>query len=207
MSRRSIAERFDWAALAEQAARAAGYARLAFPTAEPAFRLEGEVAPYLEVGFQHVTNTHVAPEVHLGIYIEAFERDWCERLQRTSEPLAGERPAFLLLIGNVKQFMERPWSPKSPSPQDVAAVRDYLDRAFEYARRLPRSIESLAAAIQANKIGDHAVWFYRAHPVKVRRFVQWMRRVHGLDLGDRLLAGLADRTEPYDVKVMLDAPD
>jgi hypothetical protein len=205
MSRSSIAERFDWAALAGQAAEAAGCARVPFPTAEPAFRFEGEVAPYLEVGFQHVTNTHVAPEALLGIYVEAFERDWCERLLRTSEPLAGERPPFLLLAANVKQFTERPWSPKSPSPQDVANVRDYLDRAFEYAKRLPSSIDSLAAAIQANKIADHEVWFYLGHSVKVRRFAQWMRLVHGVDLGDRLLTGLDDETEPYDVKVMLDA--
>ncbi len=178
-----------------------------FPTAEPAFRLEGEVAPYLEVFFEHVTNTHVAPEALLGIYVEEFERDWCERLQRTSKPLAGERPPFLLLAANVKPLMQRPWSPKSPSPQDVAAVRDYLERTFEYAKRLPSSIDGLTAAIQANKIGDHEVWFYLGHAVKVRRFVEWMRRVRGIDLGDRLLAGLGDETEPYDVKVMLDAPD
>jgi hypothetical protein len=205
MSRSSIAECFDWAALARQAAEAAGYTRVPLPPADFAFRFDGQVAPYLDVGFQQVTDTHLAPEVHLGIYIEEFERDWCERLQRTSEPLAGERPPFLLLIANVKEFMDRPWSPKSPSPQDVAAVRDYLDRAFEYAKRLPRSIDNLVAAIQANKIGDHEVWFYCGHSVKVRRFVQWMRRVHGVDLGDRLLAGLDDETEPYDVRVMLDA--
>lgn len=62
--------------------------------------------------------------------------------------------------------------------KDVAAVRDYIDRAFEYAKRLPSSIDSLAAAIQANKIGDHEVWFYLGHSVKVRRFVQWMRLGH-----------------------------
>ena len=50
--------------------------------------------------------------------------------------------------------------------KDVAAVRDYIDRAFEYAKRLPSSIDSLAAAIQANKIGDHEVWFYLGHSVK-----------------------------------------
>ena len=199
--------RFDWAALAVQAAEAAGYARVPFPAAALAFRLDGKVAPYVDIFFQHVTNTHIAPEVHLGVYVEEFERDWCERLQRTSEPVAGERPAFLLLINNVKQFIERPWSPRLPSEQDIAAVRDYLDRAFEYAKRLPCSMDSLVAAIQANKIADHEVWFYCGHPVKVRRFVQWMRRVCGIDLGDRLLAGLRDETEPYDVNVMLDAPD
>jgi hypothetical protein len=207
MSHRSAKDCFDWAALAERSAEAAGYRRLHFPTAEPAFRLEGEVAPYLEVFFQHVTNTHVAPEALLGIYVEAFERDWCERLQRTSEPLTGERPPFLLLAANVKELMQRPWSPNSPLPPDVDAVRGYLDRTFEYAKRLPSSMETLVAAIQANKIGDHEVWFYRGHSVKVRRFVQWMRRVHGVDLGDRLLAGLDDETEPYDVRVMLDARD
>src|ERR1700722_16448467 len=130
MGRSSLAKRFDWDALARHAAGQAGYERLQFATVAPAFRLNGEVAPYLDILFQPVTDTHLAPEVHLGIYIEEFERDWCERLQRRSQPVTGERPAFLLLADNVKQFMERPWSPKSPSPQDVAAVRDYLDRAF-----------------------------------------------------------------------------
>jgi 23S rRNA A2030 N6-methylase RlmJ len=91
--------------------------------------------------------------------------------------------------------------------EDVASVRDYLDRLFEYAKRLPRSIDGLVAAIQSNKIIDHEVWFYCGHPVKVRRFVQWMHHVHGVELGDRLLAGLSDETEPYDLKVMLEAPD
>src|SRR5215469_16023958 len=125
MSRNRSEQPFDWASLAEQAAANAGYARLQFPTAEPAYRLEGEVAPYLEVFFQHVTNIHVAPEALLGIWVEEFEREWCERLQRTSEPLFGERPPFLLLAANVKQLMARPWSSNPPSAEDIAEVRDY----------------------------------------------------------------------------------
>jgi hypothetical protein len=45
----------------------------------------------------------------------------------------------------------------------------------------------------------------RRQAVKVRGLVEWLRRVHGIDVGERGLPLLADRTEPYDPKVMLES--
>jgi hypothetical protein len=100
--------------------------------------------------------------------------------------------------------MPRPWTPVPPSLQDVASLSEWFDRVFEYARGLPSSIESLVAAVEANKIGDHKVNAYRGHPLKVGALVQWMQRAHGADLGPELLPHLSDRTDPYDPSVMLD---
>jgi hypothetical protein len=198
-----------WAAFAEGAAEAAGFHRVEWPLESGSFGLGGEVSPHVAIRFQRVTDTNVAPEVVVGVYSEAFEREWGDRLRRTSLRLdVGEAPPFSLLALNIDGLVPRPWTPRSPSDEDVAELKDYLDRSFEYAkRRLPSNIDSLVAAIEADKIGDHPVWFYLGHPVKVRGFVQWLRRTHGVDVGDRLLSGLDDETEPYDVKVMLDAPD
>lgn len=86
-------------------------------------------------------------------------------------------------------------------------MRDYLGQAFEYAKqRLPFSLERLVAAIEADKIGDHAVWAWFGHPVKVWGFVQWLHRTHGIDVSAHVLPTLTDRTDPYDVQVMLGEP-
>jgi len=85
-------------------------------------------------------------------------------------------------------------------------MAEWLDRAFEYAKRLPSSMESLIAAIESARMVDHTVEGYFGHPVKVRGFVEWLRRTHGVDVGGELLPGLDPRTEPYDVDAMLGRP-
>ena len=40
---------------------------------------------------------------------------------------------------------------------------------------------------------------------KVRGLVEWLHRVHDIDVREPVLPLLSDRTEPYDVNVMLDA--
>ena len=123
---------------------------------------------------------------------------------RTDSPPEYEGPAFGLNALNVRALRPRPWSPDPPSAEDVAALGEWFDRVFEYAsRRLPSSMDSLVAAIEANRIADHDVGAYHGHPVKVRGFVDWLRRTHAVDLGPRLLPLLPNRTEPYDVSVML----
>ena len=113
---------------------------------------------------------------------------------------------FALYAANIAKLRPRPWSPNSPSDQDVASVRDWLDLLFDHAKRLPSSVDGLAAAIEANKIADHNAEAYLGHPVKVRGLVEWLHRNHGVDLRARVLPHLRDHTEPYDVNVMLGPP-
>lgn len=197
-------KRRAWTALAKGSAERAGFAEAPWPLRSWSFGLLGEVSPYVEIYFQQVTNTNAAPAVYLGMYAEAFELEWGDRLRRTSLPqLYEEPPPFMLFALNIDCLCPRPWPSNSSSDQELAEVRDYLDRAFEYAKGFPTSVDRLVAAIQADRLGEHNVWACRGHSVKVRGFVQWLHRVHGIDLGDRLLAGLSDETEPYDVDVML----
>jgi len=199
---------FAWAALAKASAERAKFEDVRSPLDDQSFSLGGEVSPCLQVSFQRVTFTEVAPEVYFGVYTEEFEREWRDRLLRSAlPPKFRDSPPFLLHSANVASLRPRPWSPNSPSDEDVVAVEQWLDRAFAYAaERLPHSMTDLAAAIEANRIGDHPMGFYAGHPVKVRAFVDWTRRTHGVDLGARLLPLLSDRTDPYDLKTMLGLP-
>jgi hypothetical protein len=145
----------------------------------------------------------VAPDAWLGVYVEAFENAWRDRRFKTGLPAKRDSPVFVLSSLNFASLRPRPWVSSSPSDQEVATVAEWLDRAFEGAKRLPSSTESLLAAIESARIDDQTVEAYLGHPVKVRGFVQWLRLEHGVDLGGRLLPGLSLRTEPYDVEAML----
>lgn len=98
-----------WGAFARQAAESAGFRNVQWPLSPESFGLGGEVSPHVEVRFQHVTDTNVAPEVSLGVYSEGFEREWGDRLKRTSLPLdVSEAPPFGLLALNVNGLVPRP---------------------------------------------------------------------------------------------------
>jgi hypothetical protein len=144
----------------------------------------------------------LAPYALLGVHVDKFEREWRDRLRQTnSQGNLGEAPPFCIQSLNV---MARPWSAYSPSEQHIAAVRDWLDRTFDYAKgRLPTSLTSLVAAIEANRIADHDVEAYLGHPLKVRGFIEWLHCVHGVDIGARIHPLLSDRTDPYDAAVMM----
>jgi hypothetical protein len=206
MRRSNPKEGFAWGALARTAAEQAGYQDAPYLLEGTAFTREGGVSPFVQVFFQRVTNTETAPVAFLGVHVTDFEREWRDRLRRTAESEVGEFPPFALHAMNVWGLMERPWSPNSPAEEDIAAVQDWLDRVFDYAKRLPPSVPALVAAIEANKIADHNVEAYLGHPVKVRGLVEWLHRNHGVDLRSRVLPLLSDRTEPYDLNIMLGPP-
>ena len=192
-----------WMALARRAANGAGFEGTRCPLAYSSYSLPSEISPSLQIFFQKITSVEVAPDAFIGVYVEAFELEWSDRLRRTGLSPNFENPPFLLLATNVPSLMRRPWARNSPPDQDAVAVVDWLDRAFQYAKQLPSSVDSLAAAIEANRIADHPVESYLGHPVKVRGFIGWPRRVHSIDLSGRVLPLLSNRTEPYDVQVML----
>jgi hypothetical protein len=196
-------EPFEWAALAEQSAERARFRPVRCPMEGQAFSLGGEVSPSVQIFFRRVTFAEIAPEIFFGVHAEPFELEWHERLLRTGLAPELESPALGLHAANVAGLRPRPWSAISPSDEDVALVREWLDRAFEYAKRLPSSVTSLVASIEANRIVDHSVEAYVGHPVKVRGFADWLRRVHGVEVGERLFPLLSDRTEPYDLDIML----
>ena len=189
--------------LPEQSAKHAGFKPAPRPLLGQTFILGGEVSPSVQVFLQCVTDTDVAPYVYFGVYVEAFEQDWHDRLLRTDVPPESEGLPLSLHSLNMKSLSPRPWCPIPASVQDAASVREWLDRAFEYARRLPSSIDSLVAAIEANRIVDHILEAYLAHPVRVRGLLQWLRREHGVSLEERVLPLLSDRTGLYDVQMML----
>ena len=197
--------RFAWKDIAKKAADAANFKNTPYKMEGESFNLGGEVSPSVQVFFQRVTNTEIAPTVFFGVYIEDFERLWHDRLLRAGLRPERENPTFALHSANVASLRPRPWVPNSPSHEDVASMREWLDRAFTYAKRLPARVDSLVAAIEANGIADHSVEAYLGHPVKVRGFVEWLRRTHGVEVGEHVLPLLDDRTEPYDVRVMLEA--
>ena len=196
-------EPFEWAALAEQSAERAGFRPLRCPMEGQAFSLGGEVSPSVQIFFRRVTFAEIAPEIFFGVHVEPFELEWRGRLARTGLAPEFESPALGLHVANVAGLRPRPWSAISPSDEDVAQVREWLDRAFEYAKRLPSSVTGLVASIEVNKIVDHNVEAYLGHPVKVRGFADWLHRVHGVELSERLFPLLSDRTEPYDLDIML----
>jgi len=188
------------------AARRAGYQRAPYLLEGDTFSREGVISPLVQIFFQRVTNTETAPVAFLGLHVNDFEREWRDRLRRTTVPEANEFPPFALHALNIRALRERPWSPNLPSVQDIVILQDWLDCVFDYAKRLPSNLPSFAAAIEANKIADHSVEFYLGHPVKVRGLVEWLRRNHGVDLSERVLPLLGDETEPYDLSVMLGPP-
>jgi hypothetical protein len=204
MSRNSAKDQFNWIALTRQSAERFGFGNAQWPLEAGSFGLGGEVSPYVAVRLQQVTHTDIAPEAFIGIYSEPFERAWGERLKRTSlPPRFQESPPFVLNALNVEPLSRRPWVPRSPSEPEIAELRAYLERTFNYAKCLPSSVGDLVAAIEADRIGDDRVEAYLGHPVKVRGFVDWLRRTIGVDLAPRLLPKLMDLTEPYDLKAML----
>lgn len=198
---------FAWGALARMSAAHAGFHVVGSSKWGDEFSLSGDVAPWVHVSFRRVTNRETAPDVRLGVRTTEFERDWRARLERTAVSGTDEFPPLGLYFMNIGALMPRPWSPNSPAEQDIAAVQDWLDRVFDYAkRRLPSSVVALAAAINADRIADHNVEAYLGHPVKVRGFVEWLRHMRGVDVRERVLPLLSDRTEPYDVSIMLGPP-
>jgi len=199
--------RFAWSALARTFAAHASFHVVGSSRWGEDFSLPGDVAPWVQVSFQRVTNRETAPDVRLGVWLADFERDWRARLEHTAVSEIGEFPPLGLYFMNIASLMPRPWAPNPPADEDIAAVREWFDRVFDYAkRRLPSSVAALAAAVEANKIADHNVEAYLRHPVKVRGLVGWLRRTHGIDISERVLPLLGDRTEPYDVSVMLGPP-
>lgn len=196
-----------WAAVAKDAAGRAGFDRVGYPLqGGDAFRLAWPVSPCVQFFIQRVTATEVAPLAFVGVYVEAFEGEWRDRLLQTDlSPELDDLP-FGLHVGNVAGLRPRPWVPTSPSDQDIIAVQVWLGRVFEYARRLPSSIGALVTAVEANQIADHTLAAYRGHSLKVRGLVQWLRRTHGIDVGAQILPLLTDQTDPYDVRVMLGEP-
>ena len=198
---------FAWDELTRAVAGRAGFQPAPYVLEGGSFTRGSAVSPFVQVFFQHVTNRQTAPAAFVGVHVDDFEREWRARLRRNGAAEAGEFPPFALHAMNVASLRPRPWATNSPDANEVAAVQEYLDRTFAYAsQRLPSSLPSLMTAIEANRIADHTVEFYLGHPVKVRGFVEWLRRVQGVDVGDRVLPLLSDYTEPYDVNAMLGPP-
>jgi len=193
-----------WPALAKDAALRAGFERVGYPLqGGEAFRLAGPVSPCVQFFIQRVTSSKMAPLAFVGVYVEAFEGEWRDRLLQTDlSPELDDLP-FGLHVGNVASLGPRPWVPTSPSDQDASAAQDWLVRVFAYARRLPSSMDDLVAALKTNNIADHILRAYRGHSVKIRGLVQWLRRTHGIDVSEQVLPLLTDRTEPYDAQRML----
>jgi len=199
---------FDWTSLVRTSADKAQFHDAPFLRGQ-AFSLGGDVAPSVQVFFQPVTNAQTAPIAFLGIYVEEFERSWLDRLRKTasSSEAPQEDPPFVTLADNVASLRPRPWAPpQSPSGEDVAAMQDWFGRVFAYAKRLPSSMPDLIGAIAEDNIDGEALWAYFGHPVKVRGFVEWMRRTRGVNVAAKMLRQLEDRTDPYDVAAMLDDP-
>jgi hypothetical protein len=204
MSRNSQTRPFNWKDLARQSAERFGFHHVGWPLAAGSFGQGGEVSPHAEIRFQRVTTTEVAPAAFVGVYAEAFEREWGERLKRTSlPPRFEESPPFVLHALNIDELGARPWVANKPSGQDVAEMRDYLARVFSYATTLPSSFSDLVKAIEARRIGGYDIGAYLGHPFKVRGFVEWLQRERNLSIAESVLPLLSDRVGPYDVAVML----
>jgi hypothetical protein len=93
-----------------------------------------------------------------------------------------------------------------PSDEEISSMQDWLSKAFEYAKRLPVSMDDLVKAIETNKLVDHELSAYFGHPVKVRGLIYWLRRTQAANVGARALQMLSDRAGQYDVKAMLAPP-
>jgi hypothetical protein len=197
---------FDWALIARISAERAHFQDAPLLHGD-SFRLGGDVAPSVQVYFQRVAGRRIAPTAILGVHVEDFEREWRERLKRAKSRDLEGNPPFGRQAINVDGLSPRPWvAPTQPPPEDIAAMRRWFDRVFASVRRFPQSMPSLIDAIEHDNIDGAPLWCYMGHPVKVRGFVQWLRRTHGVNLGEHLLPTLEDRTEPFDVNVMLDDP-
>lgn len=198
---------FAWAGVAKDVADRAGYELVSYSVwGGLAFKLPRPVSPCIQFFIQRVASGQVAPLAFVGIYVEAFEREWRDRLLQTNvSPDLDDLP-FGLHVANISSLRPRPWVPTSPSDEDVGVVDSWLARVFEYAKRLPSSMDALVSAIETDKIADHNLEAYRGHSLKVCGFVRWLRRTRGVDVRERLMPLLTDQTEPYDVGVMLGEP-
>lgn len=204
-----MTKNFDWASVVRRSAVKAQFLDTPLLRGQ-AFNLGGEVAPSVQVFFQPVTKVQVAPIAFLGIYVEQFERAWMDRLRQTalSSEAPQEDPPFVTLADNFVGLRPRPWAPpRSPSGEDIATTEDWFGRVFAYAKRLPRSMPDLISAIAEDSIDGEGLWAYLGHPVKVRGFAEWLRRTRGVNVAEQLLPQLEDRTDPYDVALMLDDPN
>jgi hypothetical protein len=206
MSRSKPKRRFAWQTVARASALRASFQDVRRRIDGEAFTQSSAVSPSVEVFFQRVTGPETAPEAIFGVHVKEFEREWRDRRRQMGLSELDENLPFVLHAANIAALRPRPWSPNPPSDQDVASVREWLDRVFDYAKRLPSSVPALVTAIEANKIADHNVEAYLAHPVKVRGLIEWLHRNHGVDLRARVLPLLSDRTGPYDLNVMLGPP-
>jgi hypothetical protein len=140
--------RFAWKEIAKKAADQANFENTPYKMEGESFNDGGDVSPSVQIFFRRITNTEIAPTVFFGVYVEEFERQWRDRLLRAGLRPERENPTFALHSANIASLRLRPWVPYSPSDQDVASMREWLDRAFAYAKRLPASMDSLVTAIK-----------------------------------------------------------
>jgi hypothetical protein len=204
MSPNRARSNYAWDDLAIRSAQRSGFERLSggYLAGDP-FSFGGAVSPCVQVFFQRTTSTELGPVAWLGVYVEAFESEWRDRLLMTDVPAEGESPVLALDSRNVRRLRPRPWVSVTPSEPEVSDMTAWLDRAFEYARLLPSSMEDLIAVIDSTRIVDQTLESYLGHPVKVRGLVAWLFRTQGVDVSGRLLPLLPDRTDPYNVDAML----
>jgi hypothetical protein len=205
--RRKAVKDGPWIAVAREAASRAQFRPVETPLQGEAFCLPGEVCPSVQVFFQKITRSEIAPDAWLGLYVPEFERDWRERLPSGPLKSLPDEPPLGVLAANIERLRPRPWVAASPTAQGVAAVGEWLDRAFECAATFPTNMPSLIETIRRNNIAGFELWALHGHPVKVRGFAGWLRRTHGVDLSESLLRGIDSRVEPYDASVMLDSPE
>src|SRR5947209_643141 len=75
MSPNSRKGSFDWRSLARTAAERAGYQPAPYQLEGDTFTRGGNVSPTVQIFFQNVTNSDIAPEAFLCVHVEQFEQD------------------------------------------------------------------------------------------------------------------------------------
>jgi hypothetical protein len=200
---------FDWAPIVRESAGRAGFQPTPTPLRGEAFCLKGEVAPCLQAFFLPIRDTKVGPVAWQGVYLPAFERDWCARMARSRSAAEVDDAPLAIDAMNVAHLGKRPWvSATRLSAADIAAAADWLGRAFDHARRtLPTDLASLISGIQQDSIGGFELWKVRGNPVKVRGLAGWLRLVHGVDVSEPLLRWLPKWATGYDLDAMLEPQD